>query len=77
MPLGRYLGISYSAVWRMKHKLIQIMLERDDSYKLSGIIVPVASKNHALLVQGFSKKFNMIRIATHCFNVVQLLVNSR
>ena len=29
MKLHRHLGISYNAAWRMKHKLMQVMMERD------------------------------------------------
>lgn len=38
MQLHRQLGISYNAAWRMKHKLMQVMLERDHKHKLSGFI---------------------------------------
>ena len=38
MKLRRHLGISYNAAWRMKHKLMQVMMERDDGRKLSGFI---------------------------------------
>jgi transposase-like protein len=38
MKLHRDLGISYNAAWLMKHKLMQVMMERDDSRKLSGLI---------------------------------------
>jgi transposase-like protein len=38
MALHRQLGISYNAAWRMKHKLMQVMLERDDDHPLSGYI---------------------------------------
>lgn len=38
MKLHRQLGISYNAAWRMKHKLMQVMMERDDDTKLSGFI---------------------------------------
>lgn len=38
MALHRQLGISYNAAWRMKHKLMQVMLERDDAQPLSGFI---------------------------------------
>jgi hypothetical protein len=30
LELKRQLGISYKAAWRMKHKLLQVMKERDD-----------------------------------------------
>ncbi len=36
MELSRQLGISYNAAWRMKHKLMQVMKERDDSKPLTG-----------------------------------------
>jgi transposase-like protein len=38
MELHRHLGISYNAAWRMKHKLMQVMLERDHEKPLSGVI---------------------------------------
>jgi len=38
MKLHRHLGISYNAAWRLKHKIMQVMMERDDHYKLSGFI---------------------------------------
>ena len=34
IELGRRLGISTNAAWRMQHKLMQAMLERDRRYKL-------------------------------------------
>ena len=36
--LHRHLGISYNAVWRMKHKLMQVMVERDRQHPLAGRI---------------------------------------
>lgn len=36
LNLHRQLGISYNAAWRMKQKLMQVMLERDRSFVLSG-----------------------------------------
>lgn len=38
LELSRELGISYNATWRLKHKLMQAMKERDDEAPLSGII---------------------------------------
>ena len=38
MELRRHLGISYNAAWRMKHKIMQVMLERDQAQPLTGII---------------------------------------
>lgn len=38
MKLHRQLGISYNAAWRMKQKLMQVMMERDDSKPLSGFV---------------------------------------
>ena len=35
LELSRQLGISYNATWRLKHKLMQAMLERDSQKKLS------------------------------------------
>jgi len=36
LELRRLLGISYPAAWRMKHKLMQVMFEREKTTKLSG-----------------------------------------
>ena len=38
LELSRELGTSYNATWRLKHKLMQAMKERDDEAPLSGII---------------------------------------
>ena len=38
MKLHRHLSISYNAAWRMKHKLMQVMMERDREHPLSGWI---------------------------------------
>ncbi|WP_421851776.1 IS1595 family transposase [Marinomonas sp.] len=38
LELSRQLGISYNAAWRMKHKLMQTMKERDDETPLKGCI---------------------------------------
>ncbi len=38
LTLHRQLGISYNAAWRMKHKLMQVMMERDNSWQLSGFV---------------------------------------
>ncbi len=38
LELKRQLGIGYDAAWRMKHKLLQVMKERDDSHPLMGFI---------------------------------------
>lgn len=38
LELRRQLGITYNAAWRMKHKLMQVMKERDDHQPLAGII---------------------------------------
>ena len=38
MALRRQLGISYNAAWRMKQKLMQVMLERDNTRPLAGRI---------------------------------------
>ncbi len=38
MQLHRQLGISYNAAWRMKHKLMQMVLERGDTQRLSCMI---------------------------------------
>ncbi len=36
LNLHRQLAISYNAAWRMKHKLMQVMMERDNSWLLTG-----------------------------------------
>ena len=38
MELSRQMGVSYNAAWRVKHKLMQVMLERDSSKPISGRI---------------------------------------
>lgn len=38
LQLKRNLGISYPAAWRMRHKLMQVMMERDLDKPLSGFI---------------------------------------
>ena len=38
LELKRQLGIGYNAAWRLKHKPLQVMKERDDGKPLCGII---------------------------------------
>lgn len=38
LELTRHLGVSYSAAWRMKHKLMQAMTEREESRRLTGFV---------------------------------------
>ena len=38
MKLHRQLGISYNAAWRMRHKRMQVMMERDRAHPLGGFI---------------------------------------
>lgn len=38
LELMRHLGVSYPAAWRMKHKLMQAMAEREAGRKLGGIV---------------------------------------
>ena len=38
LALKRQLGISYNAAWRVKHKLMQVMKERDEQSPLRGVI---------------------------------------
>lgn len=38
MSLARQLGVSYNTAWSVKHKLMQVMKERDDGKPLSGTI---------------------------------------
>ena len=38
MTLHRQLGIAYNAAWRMRHKLMQVMMERDREHPLGGIV---------------------------------------
>jgi len=38
LSLKRQFGITYNAAWKMKHKLMQVMKERDDSKPLSGSV---------------------------------------
>ena len=39
MELYRHLEISYHAAWRIKHKLMQVMLEQESNRKLQGDVV--------------------------------------
>jgi len=36
LELKRHMGVGYSAAWRVKHKLMQVMYERETTTKLSG-----------------------------------------
>lgn len=36
LELKRHLGVGYSAAWRVKHKLMQVMYEREETTKLHG-----------------------------------------
>ena len=36
MKLHRHLGVSCNAAWRMRHKLMQVMMERDRQFPLTG-----------------------------------------
>jgi transposase-like protein len=38
LELSRTLGIGYRSAWRMKHKIIEVMFERENKRKLSGRI---------------------------------------
>jgi len=38
LALARQLGVSYNTGWSIKHKLMQVMKERDDNRTLSGIV---------------------------------------
>ena len=38
LELKRQLGVSYNTAWSMKHKIMQVMKERDDGQQLSGVI---------------------------------------
>jgi hypothetical protein len=38
LELKRHLGVTYPTAWRMKHKLLQVMKERDDARRLCGVI---------------------------------------
>jgi len=38
LGLKREIGVSYNTAWSMKHKIMQVMKERDDSKRLSGTI---------------------------------------
>jgi hypothetical protein len=38
LELKRHLGVSYPTAWRVKHKLLQVMKERDDTHLLRDVI---------------------------------------
>lgn len=39
LSLKRHLGVSYRSAWRIKHKLMQAMAEREDRRQLGGVVV--------------------------------------
>lgn len=39
LELKRHLGVSYPTAWLMKHKIMEVMLQREDSRQLSGRVV--------------------------------------
>ena len=38
LALKRQLGVSYNTAWKVKHKIMQVMKERDDSHPLTGFV---------------------------------------
>ena len=38
LTLHRQLGISCNAAWRMRHKLMQVMMEGDRAHVLGGVV---------------------------------------
>jgi transposase-like protein len=38
LELSRTLGVGYNTAWRVKHKLLQVMLERNRGQRLSGLV---------------------------------------
>jgi len=38
LALKRQIGVSYSTAWRIQHKLMQAMLEREEIYTLQGVV---------------------------------------
>lgn len=38
LELMRHLGVNYKTAWRLKHKIMQAMAEREDARKLSGFV---------------------------------------
>lgn len=39
LSLERHLGVSYRTAWRVKHKLLEAMAEREDTRQLTGVVV--------------------------------------
>ena len=39
LSLKRHLGVSYRTAWRVKHKLLEAMAEREDTRRLAGVVV--------------------------------------
>ena len=56
MTLHRQLGISYNAAWRMRHKLMQVMMERDNA--LCGTYHAVRPKYAQRYLAEFEYRFN-------------------
>ncbi|MEA0718594.1 IS1595-like element ISXca4 family transposase, partial [Xanthomonas campestris] len=38
LELMRHLGVNYKSAWRMKHKIMQVMAERESTRKLAGFV---------------------------------------
>lgn len=38
LQLSREIGVNYNTAWKLKHKLMQVMMERQSNYKLAGRI---------------------------------------
>ncbi len=38
LALMRHLGINYKSAWRMKHKIMQVMAEREAMRRLTGFL---------------------------------------
>ena len=56
LELCRQIGVSYNAAWRVKHKLMQVMLEHDSTKPISGRIEIDDSYLGAKRVRGAGKK---------------------
>ena len=39
LSLKRYLGVCYRTAWRLKHKILEAMSERDGNRRLSGVVI--------------------------------------
>ena len=63
LQLSRELGVSYNTAWKLKHKLLQVMHERNQGEKLSG---RNDRESAGAALSTSSHSWRPMRKATHC-----------